>query len=84
VTITRDSKLFAPADYLTVQIPFTPVKSKSWGYPGSPSTRRKLRERDAEVGQNSIKLENREATLVPRKYEPCPERGLKITFKVLH
>jgi len=42
------------------------VNRKSWGYTGSPSTRRKLRERDAEVGQNSINLENPEATLVPR------------------
>jgi len=42
------------------------VNRKSWGYTGSPSTRRKLRERDAEAGQNSINLENPEATLVPR------------------
>lgn len=58
--------------------------SISWGYSGSPSTRRLLREKVAEVGRNSINLENQEATLVPRLYDTYPEKGLWITFKVLY
>jgi len=43
----------------------------------------KLREKKTEAGQNSIKLENREATLVPRLYETLSERKLVLTFKIL-
>jgi hypothetical protein len=42
------------------------------GSSGSPPTRRALRERIAEVGQNSIKIENREAMLVPRRRKHNP------------
>jgi len=47
------------------------------------SVRRKLREKVTETAQNSVKAENREATLVPRLYKASTEREMQDISKVL-